>query len=335
MSNLKNRNNKLIIGFTYDLKDHYVMQGFSAEDIAEFDTMETIDGINDALVGLGYQVVRVGNVHFLLERLAKGERWDLVFNICEGIRGIGREAQVPAILDVYNIPYVFSDVMVLSLTLHKAMTKHVIRDKGIPTAPFFVVSAMEQLHDHDLKYPLFVKPVAEGTGKGIDADSKVDNKDQLLKVVKDRLQRYGQSVLVEEFLPGREFTVGIIGTGISSRVIGMMEVGYKNHETSGIYSYHNKAQYEDFVEYTVPESAIYNSCSAVALESWKALGCRDGGRVDIRLNIDGVPNFMEVNPLAGLNPVHSDLPILAAKYGINYQTLIEMIMNSALNNRVI
>lgn len=327
---MKNKPEKITIGFTYDLKHDYLAQGFTPEQAAEFDVPETIEGINDALVSMGYNVDKIGNVKSLMHRLYKGDRWDLVFNICEGVHGLGREAQVPAILDVYDIPYVFSDVMVLSLTLHKGMTKHIIRDNGIPTAPFLVAHSLDCVENHSLKYPLFVKPVAEGTGKGIEQDSKVTDHRQLIRVAMDRFHRFGQHLLVEEFLPGREFTVGITGTGEDARVLGLMEVQYKSHEVSGIYSYQNKAHYEDFVNYTLPDKTIYDACSKVALDAWNALGCRDGGRVDLRMNAEGIPNFIEVNPLAGLNPIHSDLPILARKSGISYKELLQKIMNSAL-----
>ncbi|MEE4178384.1 MAG: hypothetical protein V2I46_12840 [Bacteroides sp.] len=319
----------MFIGFTYDLKDDYLAEGFSEEAAAEFDVPETIQGISDALESLGHRVVRIGNVKALLNRLHQGERWDLVFNICEGVLGNGREAQVPAILDIFDIPYVFSDALVLALTLHKGMTKRLIRDLGIPTAPFAVVEMAADIPRVDLPYPLFVKPVSEGTGKGIGPDSKVKNFAELKVVCLDRLERFRQPVLVETFLPGREITVGVIGNAENAKVIGMMEVIYNQHENTGIYSYHNKAHYEDYIEYVVPERELYDKCSEVALAAWRGLGCRDGGRVDLRLDQYGVPNFMEVNPLAGLNPVHSDLPILAAQAGISFIDLIKSILDAA------
>ncbi len=328
-NNMKNKK-QLTIGFTYDLKEEYLAMGFTAEQAAEFDAPETINGIYDTLTEIGFKVDKIGNVRSLIHRLVQGDRWDLVFNICEGLEGTGREAQVPAVLDVFDIPYVFSDVLVLSLTLHKGLTKHIIRDKGIPTAPFLVADDVDELRNHNLRYPLFVKPVAEGTGKGIGPDSKVLNDQQLITTARNRLENFGQSILIEEFLPGREFTVGITGTSKDAKVIGMMEVQYRDNETSGVYSYENKAHYEDYIYYTVPEKEIYDKCSQVALASWNALGCRDGGRIDLRLDAQGVPNFIEVNPLAGLNPIHSDLPILAYKADISYKDLLKMIMDSAM-----
>ncbi|MFO7978716.1 MAG: hypothetical protein R6U64_08665 [Bacteroidales bacterium] len=318
------------IGFTYDLKDDYLALGYTSEQAAEFDTLQTIEGIGMALKHLGHQLDPIGNVHALIGRLCQGHRWDMVFNICEGLHGTGREAQVPALLEACQIPYVFSDVMVLSLTLHKGMTKRIIRDLGIPTAPFVVADNTRQLEDHGLAFPLFVKPVAEGTGKGIGPHCRIIDQDNLIQVAGQMLREFNQPVLIETFLPGREVTVGIIGTGDQARVIGMMEVVFQDHETSGIYSYENKDRYLEFIKYRPVEPDLYEQCAAVALLSWQGLGCRDGGRVDLRLDHLGVPNFMEVNPLAGLNPVHSDLPILAAMAGITFQQLIGMIMEAAM-----
>lgn len=318
------------IGFTYDLKSDYIAMGFSEQEAAEFDAPETIEGIVTALHQLGHTVDPIGNVQSLLNRLSKGDRWDIVFNICEGLYGVGREAQVPAILDVFQIPYVFSDVMVLSMTLHKGMTKHIIRDLGIPTAPFFVVHNMQEAEQMYLPFPLFVKPVAEGTGKGIGPRSKVNNQQELNDICQSLLQEFNQPVIVETFLPGREITVGVTGNGDESNVIGMMEVLFGEKEHTGIYSYDNKAHYEEFISYIPVEGDLYDMCRQVALNSWRGLGCRDGGRVDLRLDEKGVPNFMEVNPLPGLNPIHSDLPILAGMAGISFQELIQMILDAAI-----
>jgi D-alanine-D-alanine ligase len=200
------------IGLTYDLKTTYLQQGFSPEEVAEFDTEETIAGIESTLNELGYQTERIGNIIELANALISGKRWDLVFNIAEGLYGIGREAQVPALLDAFRIPYVFSDPMVLSLTLHKGMAKHVVRGNGIPTANFIMVKSEEDLKGIKLGYPLFIKPVAEGTGKGISQKSLVSNSLELELHAKELLEKFRQPVLVEEYLPGREFTVGITGT---------------------------------------------------------------------------------------------------------------------------
>ena len=320
------------VGITYDLRDDYLRDGYSYEETAEFDRIDTIDGIDEALVSLGHTTDRIGNVKQLVKRLSSGHRWDLVFNIAEGMYGICREALVPALLDAYQIPYTFSDPFVLSLTLHKGLTKSVISSAGIPTADFAVIEALRDIDSVSLPYPLFAKPVAEGTGKGINEASKVDTREQLSVLCSHLLDEFRQPVLVETYLPGREFTAGIVGTGQEAQVIGVMEVLFrKHHEGEKIYSFHNKSNYEEIIDYQIPEQEIVSSCSELALKSWESLGCRDGGRVDIRMDNLGKPNFIEVNPLAGLNPVHSDLPIMCRLQGIPYNELIKHILYSAIS----
>ena len=318
------------IGITYDLRDDYLKEGYTLEETAEFDRVDTIDAIDEAICACGHETDRIGNAKQLVQRLARGERWDLVFNIAEGLHGVGREALVPALLDAYEIPYTFSDPLVLALTLHKGMTKAVLRDAGVPTADFAVVSVPADIEKVSLPYPLFVKPVAEGTGKGISDASLVKTPAELKRVCENLLAEFHQQVLVETFLPGREFTAGVVGTGDEAAAVGVMEVLFKKKEPADlIYSYHNKSNYEQAIEYRVPEPEVVEPCAKLALSAWKVLGCRDGGRVDIRMDSQGRPNFIEVNPLAGLNPVHSDLPILCKLNGISFQELMERILKSA------
>ena len=318
------------IGITYDLRDDYLKEGYTLEETAEFDRVDTIDAIDEAICACGHETDRIGNAKQLVQRLARGERWDLVFNIAEGLHGVGREALVPALLDSYEIPYTFSDPLVLALTLHKGMTKAVLRDAGVPTADFAVVSVPADIEKVSLPYPLFVKPVAEGTGKGISDASLVKTPAELKRVCENLLAEFHQQVLVETFLPGREFTAGVVGTGGEAAAVGVMEVVFKKKEPADlIYSYHNKSNYEQAIEYRVPEPEVVEPCAKLALSAWKVLGCRDGGRVDIRMDSQGRPNFIEVNPLAGLNPVHSDLPILCKLNGISFQELMERILKSA------
>ena len=317
------------IGLTYDLRSDYLKEGFNEEETAEFDRDSTIDFLEEALNNLGYQTNRIGHVRHLISRLASGDRWDMVFNICEGMFGIGREAQVPALLDVYRIPYTFSDPLVLSLTLHKGMTKRVVRDAGIATPDFAVVLNASDVQKINLPFPLFVKPCSEGTGKGIDALSRVNNPDELRNTCLHQLKKYPSGLLVEEYLPGREFTVGVLGTDEESYTVGIMEIIYTSKETNSIYSYHTKSNYKNSVEYKIPEKEISEKCFDLALQAWRVLGCRDGGRIDIRADRFGEPNFIEVNPLAGLDKVHSDLPILSAMNGYTFDRLIGEIMMSA------
>lgn len=321
------------IGLTYDLKSEYLAMGVSMEDAAEFDKEDTIDGIENALRELGYTTDRIGHAKTLVKRLEVGDRWDLVFNICEGLHGIAREAQVPAILDLYGVPYVFSDPLVLALTLHKGMTKSVVRDAGVPTSDFCVYETAEDLHGLRFGAPFFVKPVAEGTGKGCSAKSIVRDRTALTGVCDELVARFHQPVLIEPYLAGREFTVGITGTGRAAQIVASMEIVLLDNAEKGVYSYSNKGHYEDRVVYRPGDTArdpVIAAAERVSLDAWRALGCRDGGRVDIRCDANQAPMFLEVNPLAGLNPKDSDLPILARMANVSYTQLIGRIMDSAV-----
>lgn len=319
----------ITIGFTYDLRDDYIKQGFSAEDSAEFDSVETITSITNALEANGFLVKKIGNVRALVEALAAGQRWDIVFNICEGVKGIGREAQVPALLEAYGIPYVFSPSDVMVVTMDKALAKMVVREQGIPTAPFAVISTLEDVDTVDLSFPVFAKPLAEGTGKGISAKSWIADKNALKRVCAELIQSFSQPVLVESYLPGRDLTVGIVGQGNSARVIGVMESLFKEGAEQGGQSFYNKENCEQVMEYVLVNDLTAKNAGEYALQSWQALRCLDAGRVDLRCDQEGVPNFLEVNPMAGLHPTHSDLPILSSMAGIDHTTLIGLIMDEA------
>jgi D-alanine-D-alanine ligase len=322
----------MLIGLTYDLRSDYLAAGYSAEETAEFDGVATIDAIDSALREIGHQTDRVGSGRQLVERLAAGSRWDLVFNIAEGLHGKAREAQVPAILDIYEIPYTFSDPLVLAVCLHKGLTKTVVDRAGVPTTPFALVQKIEDVEAIEIPFPLFAKPVAEGTGKGITADSKIKDRESLRKVCRELLARCRQPVLVETFLAGREFTVGILGTGDEARVIGCMEIILLPAAEAEVYSYVNKSRYEEFCRY-LPRHGVNDSevaqAEAVALAAHRVLGCRDASRVDVRSDSRGRPHFMEVNPVAGLHPKDSDLPIICGFFGMSYRQLIEQIVVAA------
>lgn len=319
------------IGVTYDLRSDYRAMGYGEEDTAEFDNEITIEAICDALATLGWQVARIGNVKALAEALVAGERWDAVFNFCEGLRGFAREAQVPALLDAYDIPYVFSDALTLALTLDKSMAKRVVRDCGIPTPDFAVIERATDIRHVKLPHPLFLKPVAEGSGKGVNAKSRVENPAALKRVATELLARFEQPVLVETFLPGREFTVAILGTGESARVLGVSEIVPKANWVGDGYGFENKNEgWQDKVTIVGADPASAHSAGRVALDAWRALRCRDGGRVDIRNDANGQPNFIEVNPVAGLRPEHSDMCLIATREGLTHRDLIGSIMESFL-----
>lgn len=318
------------IGLTYDLRDDYLAAGFTPEETAEFDRLETIEALEDAIGILGHQTDRIGHLKALVSRLARGDRWDLVFNIAEGQYGFGREAQAPALLEAYRIPCTFSDSLTLALTLHKGLTKRIIRDLGIATPDFLVVEDRLDLARCNLPFPLFVKPVAEGTSKGINDRSLVNSPRELAAASRELLARYGQPVLVETFLPGREYTAGVLGTGDDARVIGAMEVILRDNAPGNAYSYENKERYEEQVEYRLIAGDLADRVGDISLAVWRGLGCRDAGRVDLREDERGNLNFLEINPLAGLHPRHSDLPIICSLLGIAYRELIGAILTSAM-----
>jgi D-alanine-D-alanine ligase len=199
------------IGLTFDLRSWYIDRGYSMDETAEFDKQETIDALANSLKLMGHEPEPVGNAFQLIEALAAGKRWDMVFNIAEGLYGDGRESVVPAILDQYKIPYVFSGPVIMGLSLNKHIAKLVVSAAGVPVSPGHLISHVKDLDNCKLIYPLFVKPVSEGTGKGITEKSLVKSPSELNIMVDWILSEFHQPALVEEYLPGREFTVGVTG----------------------------------------------------------------------------------------------------------------------------
>jgi D-alanine-D-alanine ligase len=322
------------IGLVYDLRDDYLAQGYTEEQVAEFDSAATITCLEQALRSLGYATERIGNGLALARQLAGGKRWDLIFNIAEGLNGRSREAQVPALLEMYGVPYTFSDALVSALTLDKAMTKRVLQSAGLPTPRFAVVTSPDEVESVGLRFPLFAKPMAEGTGKGVDEHSRVESREALKKVCIRLLERFCQPVLVEEYLPGREFTTAVLGTGRDAAVLGTMEIAVRENAPAPDYSYEVKELCEQWVHYfAMPHGTLRDQVEDLALKAYRVLECRDTGRVDIRLDARGQPAFIEINPLPGLHPTHSDLPMIATQEGMAYEVLIGRIVQSALSRR--
>ena len=317
------------VALVYDLRDDYRALGFSEEAVAEFDSVETIDALAGALRTLGCETVRVGRGQALAARLAAGERYDLVFSIAEGVKGRSREAQVPALCELFDQPYLFSDVLTMAVSLDKAVTKRLVRDAGVPTPAFAVAESATDAAGWDA-YPAFVKPLADGTGKGCEAGSLAKNAQELQAAVTRVIERFHQPALVERYLSGREFTVGIVGNGANARVLGVCEILLNAAAEANIYSLLNKERCEDLVTYVPADDAEARLAGTRALQAYKALECRDAGRIDFRSDASGEPYFLEANPLAGLHPAHSDLPILAAQNGIAFVPLIGMILEAGL-----
>jgi D-alanine-D-alanine ligase len=324
---------KLRVGITYNLKKDFSHQENQPNDLfEEFDVEETIDAIRDVLTRDGHEVVKLGGGTGLIDRL-RTSPVDIVFNIAEGLRGRNREGHIPALLEFLNIPYTGSDPLTLSLTLDKSMAKRVVMSAGVPTPPFKKVRRVEELKEVNLSYPLFVKLCDEGSSKGVRLDSKIMDPRSLEEKVRWLLETYGPPLLVEEFVEGPEFTVGILGNAHPS-VLGVMLIEIKGRPVDeAIYSLEIKREWEDKVAYHCPPPIapdLQKRIEEVAVQAYQVLDCRDVSRVDIRVGNDGVPYFLEINPLPGLSPVYGDLPIMAKRMGWGYDELVNAIFHHAL-----
>ncbi|RAH81283.1 glutathione synthetase ATP-binding domain-like protein [Aspergillus japonicus CBS 114.51] len=358
----------ITIAFFYETISLYLSKGYSLEECLELDKDEAIDSMIESLRGLGYRVIPVGDMEEMIQRIAKGEHqgWDLGFSISEGMHGAAREAQIPGVLEAYRIPCVFSDAATLTMTLDKAKTKvfshhaptMMFQYHKIATAPFAVVSPTSQNALIDVQasphaveltaYPLFIKPSCEGSSKGIYPFSKVHNQTELEQGVQ-KLQRQfpGQSILIESYLAGREYSVSLIGTGPTARVLGTLhldwEAAQKRHRTQSESAEDpftrgfldvdakNRANDKDIMKFAIdsrdPEVA---AVEALALRVWRVMGFRDVGRVDIRCSADGIPHVIEVNPLPGLCPGYSFLSETARHHGVSHQKLLALVVESAV-----
>jgi D-alanine-D-alanine ligase len=317
------------IGFVYDARDEYLAQGYSDLEVAEFDSASTIDEVEAAMRRCGASVERIGRGRTLARRLAGGERWDLVFSIAEGLSGRAREAQVPALCEMFDQAYAFSDPLTMAATLDKAVAKRLVRDHGVPTTDFALLRQPADARAVALAFPLFVKPVAEGTGKGCEAASIVYDRTELENAVARLIGRFTQPAIAEPFLPGREFTVGIIGNDAQAEVIGVLEIVVRPEVEDRVYSFDNKEECESRVIYRLANDPEADLAGRLALDAYRALDCRDAARIDMRSDAVGVPQFLEVNPIAGLHPGHSDLPMLTIMSGHSYDWLIGGILDAA------
>lgn len=321
----------LFIGLCYDLKQDYLNSGFSASEVMEFDDEETIIGLENVLSSLGHTVERIGNGRELALRLAKGDRWDLIFNIAEGVKGRSREAQAPAVCELFDQPYTFADPLTCALTLDKPLAKRVVRDFGLPTAPFEVINSLQEAAAVSLPLPLFLKPIAEGSSKGITGKSLVKERQELVATYQLLQEQFNQPVLVETFLPGREVAVGILGNNSTARVIGVMEVIFTDKAEIDAYTALNKDEYLQGVSYRLLNDSepLAAEAKQLALAVYRILGCRDAARIELRGDASGALQFLEVNPLSGIHPVRSDLIIMARLAGWEYAQLIGEIVEAA------
>ncbi|MDP3879747.1 MAG: D-alanine--D-alanine ligase [Dehalococcoidales bacterium] len=323
------------IGLAYDLKEAIPVEGGGPDDaLEEYDSAATVELIAAALRVRGHSVIMLGGGSVFLDNIRR-EKVDIVFNIAEG-RGSyrSREAQVPAILEMLDIPYVGSDPQCLAICLDKAVTKKLVVADGIVTPEWRVITDGEELARiswNDFPFPAIIKPAYEGSSKGIRLDSIAHTAEQVTAMARKLLSLYCQPVMVEEFIAGDEITVGIVGNS-PPEVVGLMRVLSRRNEAFFVYSVEVKRDWKVLVDYECPArvgEAVWDRISAASLKVFKTLGCRDFARLDFRVSREGIPYFLEVNPLPGLG-THSDLVIMAQKMGRAHQELICAVLDSAL-----
>ncbi len=324
------------IGLAYDLKEKVPVSESHPEDaLEEYDSRETIEGIASALAAKGHSVILLGGGREFLTSILR-ESVDLVFNISEGLGNYrSREAQVPGVLEMLDIPYTGSDPQCLAICLDKPMTKHLVARAGIATPKWRVISDDRQLSRFswaDFPFPAFIKPAHEGSSKGVRFASKVNCAEDVIQAAQNLLEYYHQPVIVEDFIAGDEITVGVVGNS-PPRIVGIMRVVPRMNKADFVYSLEVKRDWERLVDYECParlEESVLRKINDASLKIFEVLGCRDFARIDFRLGRDGTPNFLEINPLPGLNPKTSDLVILARKMGWTYEALISTVLEAAL-----
>lgn len=308
---------------------------------AEFDRKETIQAIRSAIESDGHTTAFLPADANLPLALAQF-RPDVCFNIAEGIMGDGREAQVPALLEMLRIPYTASRVLANAVGLDKTMTKHIWRDHGLPTAAFQEFASGSEPLNPDMHFPMFVKPAREGTGMGMDAGAIVYNETELRNRVRWVVETYQQPALVEEYLSGREFTVAVLGRADAAQYahrpdlyaedgfhrMPVQEIDNSRSVTPGVYGYEAKAlglDEEGVPRFICPapiDAALARQLQDLAIQAHLAIGTVDVSRVDMRMDAEGNPRLLEINTLPGLTPEFSDLCVIAKADGLSYQDLI-------------
>ena len=322
------------VGFTYNIKNNHL-----SEAEVEWDTPETIETISKAL-RRNAEVVPIEASDGVYEKL-KREKLDIVFNYAEGMYGEEREAQIPAILESLGVPYTGSDPITMKNCSNKARAKELLMQNGVRTAEFLTIDSTGD-NLPQISFPCIVKPVWEGSSKGIHNSAVVNNKNELKKIVRTISNQYHQPALVESFLPGREFTVGILGNDTSSDVLPIIEIDHSVLPDG----FHPILSYE--VKWVIDspsdplkillcpaevDESLRNEIEKISLEAYRTLGCRDWCRIDIRLDGQGKPNILELNPLPGLLADPDDnscLPTAARAEGMCFEDLVNQVLEIAL-----
>jgi len=300
---------------------------------AEFDEPETVEAIADALRGGGYAPELLEATEDFPQKLAAAHP-DLVFNIAEGRAGRSRESQIPAICDYFGVPYTGSDAATLGIALDKSLTKRLVESFGVRTPASFVLDCREPVFPEQTAFPVLLKPNAEGSSKGVSDSCVARNGDELRAMAAREFARYGEDLLAEQYIPGREFTVGLLGNGRDVRVFEPMEIRFRKLRGDwAVYSYEVKRDYRDYIEYECPAQLPEQQRRTLmenARTVFSALGCLDFARIDFRLAPDGTVYFIEANPLPGLAPGYSDYPMLAGFNGVSYGDLVRGVLECAL-----
>src|SRR6267143_1906480 len=322
----------LRVGFTFNVKRIKPQIDGRKDDEAEYDAPSTIQAVREAIGAAGHEVIDLEATSELPNVLA-AMPVDVVFNMAEGIKGRNREAVVPALLELLDIPYSGSDPAALSIALDKALAKRIVRQHGILTPNFVTLqTGKERLPRELMKFPLIVKPVAEGSSKGVHHTRVVGAESELREAAREMIAKYDQPALVECYVAGREFTVGLLGER-RPKVLPPMEVVFLAAEKHPVYSFEYKQDWSSKIRYDVPahlEPSQLRALERAARECFIALGCRDVARVDFRMDATGKIYFLECNPLPGLTPGWSDLVLIAKAAGIEYHALIAEILSGAI-----
>ncbi len=340
----------LCIALLYNLKKNAPHEaGEPLDAAAELDSEDTVQALQAALEAGDHEVIPLeGDVELYPQLLQLRDRLDMAFNICEGHRGESRESQVPAMLEMLGIPYTASKILAQGLSLEKAMAKRIWMSHGLPTAAFQVFCGPDEPLQPGMSYPLFVKPVREGTAKGVDSNSIVHNAKQLRQRVAWLTSTYRQPALVESYLPGREFTVGLLGNRIQRggqplskaynslgyHMFPVLEIDTSPlaHSERGIYTNRIKSEMPLAINYLCPadiDAKLEGELKRLAVAAFEAIGALDVSRVDFRLDSGGSPHILEINTLPGMNPEISDLCIMARAEGMAYAHMVNDIVRLA------
>ncbi len=321
------------IGFVYDAKaDYQPGEGDAPDENAELSFDSEIEILAETIQELGHNLTRIGDLDQLLGFIQAGKEVDLIFNYAVGKWGVTREAQIPALLEAFRIPYTGADSLSLTIGVDKAITKRLWIEAGLPTPEFCVVSDIAELECDQLDlpdYPLFVKPVHEGSSKGISEKSLVHTESELLEHVAYMIPTYHQPALVEAYLPGKEYSVGVLGNGSGARALGAVEILHSNR---GYASYEEKSGWGLQTFTQVDSGDLSDQIAEVARQAYIAVNCREIGRVDIRLDQEGSPSLIEINPNPALGRDDCTMPASARQAGLSYPDLIGTIIQQAVEH---